>query len=136
MFHTHAHLDLGLWHFSPWIFVLTLQHTQCKYAIMFIPTWAPHKPFRSRMKQNKAKQCYALLRNHTSLSDMRVPSEEYKWTMHFLVKTLKNSKILRCECGKMTLLQELFHFSTTQGYMLASATYPTCLRNDLEWVLC
>jgi hypothetical protein len=24
---------------------------QCKYALTFIPTWAPHKAFRSRQKQ-------------------------------------------------------------------------------------
>ena len=37
-FHTHARLDLGVWHFSPWILYLTLQHMQYKYAILFIPT--------------------------------------------------------------------------------------------------
>ena len=37
-FHTHAHLDLRVWHFSLWILDLTLQHMQYKYAILFIPT--------------------------------------------------------------------------------------------------
>ena len=35
--HTHAHLDLRVWHFSPWIPDLTLQHIQYKYATLFIP---------------------------------------------------------------------------------------------------
>jgi hypothetical protein len=33
-----AHLDLRVWHFSPWILDLTLQYMQRKYAILFIPT--------------------------------------------------------------------------------------------------
>ena len=53
IFHTLAHLDLGLWHSSPWIHVLTLQYMQCKYALLFVPTWAPHKPNRCRMKQKE-----------------------------------------------------------------------------------
>jgi hypothetical protein len=54
----------------------------------------------------------------------------------FLYENIKNSKLLRCEFGKMTSLRELFHFSTTQGYMLDNATYPTCMRNALESPLC
>jgi len=38
LFHTHAHLDLRVWHFSPWILDLTLQHMQYKYAILYTPT--------------------------------------------------------------------------------------------------
>jgi hypothetical protein len=36
-FHTHAHFDLRVWHFSPWILDLTLQYMQYKYVILFIP---------------------------------------------------------------------------------------------------
>jgi hypothetical protein len=36
----------------------------------------------------------------------------------------------------MTLFQELFHISTTQGNMLANATNPTCIKNVLELLLC
>ena len=50
---------------------------------------APHKPFRSRRKQKKAKQYYALARKYTPLSDLRVPFEEYKVNYAFLKKTLK-----------------------------------------------
>jgi hypothetical protein len=32
-FHTHAHLDLIVWHFSLWIHCLTLQYIHCKYAL-------------------------------------------------------------------------------------------------------
>jgi hypothetical protein len=47
----------------------------------------PHKLFRSR-KKKKALLICALARNHTSLSDLRVPFE-YKVNYAFLVKTLK-----------------------------------------------
>jgi hypothetical protein len=88
--------------------------------------------FRSSRKQKKAKLCYALVRIHTPLSDSIVPFEEYKVSYAFLEKNLQNSKLLRCEIRKMTLFQELFHFSTTQGNMLANATYPTCIKNALK----
>ena len=55
-----------------------------------------------------------------------------KWTTLFLDKNLQNSKLLRCEIEKMTLFQELFHFSATQGTMLANATYPAYVKNVLE----
>jgi hypothetical protein len=38
IFHTHAHLDLRVWHFSPRILDLTLQYMQYKYDASFIPT--------------------------------------------------------------------------------------------------
>jgi hypothetical protein len=44
MFYTYAHLDLRLWHFSPWIRALTLQYMQCIYATSFILPKAPHMP--------------------------------------------------------------------------------------------
>jgi hypothetical protein len=53
IFHTHAHLDLRAWNFSPWTLVLTLQYMQCKYAYMFIPTWAPNKPDRIMLKKQE-----------------------------------------------------------------------------------
>jgi hypothetical protein len=37
-FHTHAHLDLRVRHFSFLIIDLTLQYMQYKYAALFIPT--------------------------------------------------------------------------------------------------
>jgi hypothetical protein len=43
LFHTHAHIDLWVWHFSPWIQDLTLQYMQCKYAFISFPTRAWHK---------------------------------------------------------------------------------------------
>ena len=93
---------------------------------------APHKPFLE-VGENKRKQNYALVRIYTPLSDLRVPFEEYKLNYAFLEKNFqKNSKLLRCEIGKITLFRELFHFSTTQGNILANATYPTCVRNVLE----
>jgi len=98
---------------------------QCKYAIMFIPTRAPHKPFRNRKKQKKTKQCYALVRNHTPLSDMRVPFEEYKWTMPFLVKTLKKKLVSKMWVWEDDFASKLFHFLAAQRYMLADARYPT-----------
>jgi hypothetical protein len=61
-----------------------------------------------------------------------VPFEEYKVNYALLEKNFQNSKLLRCEIRKVTLFQELFRFSTTQGNMLANATYPTCVRNVLE----
>ena len=67
-----------------------------------------------------------------TLSDLRVTLEEYKVNYAFLKKNFQNSKLLRCEIGKITLFRELFHFSTTQGNMLANATYPTCVKNVLE----
>ena len=93
---------------------------------------APHKPFRSRRKQKKAKHCYALVRIYTPLSDLRVPFEEYKVNYAFAWEKLSKLQVLRCEIEKMTLFRELFHFSTTQGNMLANATYPTCVKNVLE----
>ena len=57
-----------------------------------------------------------------TLSDLRVPLEEYKVNYAFLKKNFQNSKLLRCEIGKITLFRELFRFSTTQGNMLANAT--------------
>ena len=66
------------------------------------------------------------------MSDSGVPFEEYNVNYDFLEKNFQNSKLLRCEIGKMALFQELFHFSTTQGNMLANATYPTCVKNMLE----
>jgi hypothetical protein len=73
-----------------------------------------------------------------TLSDLRVPLEEYKVNYAFFLKknNFQNSKLLRWEIGKMTLFQELFHFSTTQGNMLANATNPTCVRNVLEQHFC
>ena len=47
---------------------------------------APHKPFRDRRKQKKAKHYYALVRIYTPLSDLRVPFEEYKVNYVFLKK--------------------------------------------------
>ena len=85
--------------------------------------------FWSGRKQKKAKHCYALVRVYTQLSDLRVQFEEYRVKMFFLEKNFQNSKLLTCEIGKMTLFQELFHFSTTQGNMLANATYPTYVKN-------
>jgi len=54
----------------------------------------PHKLFRSR-EEKKAMLIFALVRNHTPLSDLRVPIKEYKVNYVFLVKTFKNSKLLR-----------------------------------------
>jgi hypothetical protein len=88
--------------------------------------------FRSRREQKKAKHSYALVRIYTPLSDLRVPFEEYNMNYAFLEKNFQNSKLLRCEIGKMTLFRELFHFSTTQGNMLVNATNPTCIKNVLE----
>ena len=95
--------------------------TTCNTSMLYclsLPK-APHKPFRSRRKQKKKKLCYALVRKYTPLSDLRVPFEEYKVYYAFSWEKFKNSKLLRREIGKMTLFQELFHFSTTQGNMLA-----------------
>jgi hypothetical protein len=58
--------------------------------------------FSSRRKQKKARHCYALVRIHTPLSDLRVPIEEYKVNYAFLEKNFQNSKLLRCEIRKMT----------------------------------
>ena len=69
---------------------------------------------------------------YTPLSDLRVPFEEYKVNYAFSWENFQNSELLRCEIGKMTLFRELFHFSTTQGNMLANATYPTCVKNVME----
>jgi hypothetical protein len=88
--------------------------------------------FRSRGKQKKAKHCYALVRNYTPVSDLRVSFEECEVNYAFLEKNFQNSKLLRCEIRKMTLFRELFCFSTTQGNMLANATYLTCIKNMLE----
>jgi hypothetical protein len=44
---------------------------------------------------------------------MRVSFEEYKVNYAFLEKNFQNSKLLRCEIGKVSLFQELFCFSTT-----------------------
>ena len=52
--HTHAHINLRVWHFSPWILVLTLQYMQCKYVLIFIPTWAPHKLLEVGKKKAKS----------------------------------------------------------------------------------
>jgi hypothetical protein len=84
--------------------------------------------------ENKTRQniCYALVRKYTPLSDLRVPFEEYKVNYVFSEEKLSKLQVLRCEIGKMTLFQELFHFSTTQENMLANATYPTCVKNGLE----
>jgi hypothetical protein len=49
-----------------------------------------------------------------------------------LSENIKNSRLPRYEFGKITSLRELFHFLTAQGYRLANATYPTCVRNVLE----
>ena len=73
-----------------------------------------------------------MVRIYTPLSDLRVPLEEHKVNYAFLKKNFQNSKLLRCEIGKMTLFQEVSHLSTTQGNMLASATYLTCVKNVLE----
>jgi hypothetical protein len=51
MFHTHAYLDLRVWHFPPWIRDLALKHIKGEYATTFTPTQAPYKPFRSRVKK-------------------------------------------------------------------------------------
>jgi hypothetical protein len=59
--------------------------------------------FRSRRKQKKVKLRYALVRKYTPLSDLRVPFEEYKVNYAFVYEKLSNSKLLRCEIGKMTL---------------------------------
>ena len=92
---------------------------------------ATHKPFRSRRKQKKAKLRYALVRKYTPLSDLRVPFEEYKVNYAFLKEKLSKLQVLRCEIGKITLFRELFHFSTTQGNMLAkqhiSYLYKECV---------
>jgi hypothetical protein len=69
--------------------------------------------YRSRRKQKKAKLCYALVRIHTPLSDLRVPIEKYKVNYAFVCVNFQNSKLLRCAIRKMTLFQGLFHFSTT-----------------------
>jgi hypothetical protein len=119
--------------FSLSIFALNLQYMQYKYAIILSLPELHINLFRSRMKK-EGKIVLWLGKDHTPFSDLRVPFEEYKWCMHiFCWKLLKNSRLLRCENGKLTLLRQLFHFSTTQGYMLANATYPTCVRNALEW---
>ena len=52
MFYIHAHFDLSVWYFSPWIQVLIQQYMQCMYASFFI-TKAPHKPIINR-KEGKA----------------------------------------------------------------------------------
>jgi hypothetical protein len=87
--------------------------------------------FRSRRKQKKAKHCYALVRIYTPLFESAI-LRSTKWTRLFLEKKFKNSKLLRCGIGEMTLFQELFRFSTTQGNMLANATNPTCVKSVLE----
>jgi hypothetical protein len=58
---------------------------------------------RSRRKQKKEKLCYALVRIHTPLSDLRVPIEEYKVNYAFVCENFQNTKLLRCEIGKVTL---------------------------------
>ena len=118
---------------SPWILDLTLQHA-IQVCYIVYPYLKLHiNLFRSRRKQKKAKRCYALVRMYTPLSDLRMPFEEYKVNYTFSCeKNFKNSKLLRCKIGKMTLFQGLFHFSTTQGNMLANATYPTGIKNVLE----
>jgi hypothetical protein len=112
MFHSDSFLDLRVWHFSSWILVLTLQYMQCKFVFMFIPTWPPQKPDRSRMKQREGNSKLCL----------------------FLWKSFKNSKyVLRCENVKMTItFRTIPLFQPMKGYTLANATYPTCMRNVLE----
>jgi hypothetical protein len=55
-----------------------------------------------------------------------------KWTILLFERNFQKLQVLRCEIGKMTLFRELFHFSTTQGNMLANTTNPTCVKNVLE----
>ena len=92
--------------------------------------------FRSRRKQKKAKHYYALVRIYTHWMIWECHLRSIKWTMLFLKKNFQNSELLRCEIGKMTLFWELFHFSTTQGNMLANATNPICIKNVLEKLSC
>ena len=88
--------------------------------------------FRSRRKQKKAKLCYALVRSYTPLSDLRVSFGEYKVNYAFLEKNFQKLQVTKMRFGKMTLFQELFRFSTTQGNMLANTTNPTCVKIVLE----
>ena len=76
IFHTHAHLDLRVWHFSPWILILTLQCIQWKYVFIFILTWAPHKLFRCRQKEGKVINALVRIQKYYILSDLRVLHEE------------------------------------------------------------
>jgi hypothetical protein len=64
IFHTHAHLDLRVWHFSPWILVLTLQYMQCEYV------------FKSRKKKARSCMPWWGSKNTTYISDLRVLQKE------------------------------------------------------------
>ena len=122
--------SMALLPLDPW-FDFTTDAIQVCYIVY--PNLKLHiNLFTSRRKQKKAKHWYALVRIYTPLSDLRVPFEEYKVNYAFSWENFENSKLLRCEIGKTTLFQELFHFSTTQESMLANTTNPTCVKNVLE----
>jgi hypothetical protein len=51
--------------------------------------------FRSRGKQKKAKHCYALVRNYTPVSDLRVSFEECEVSYAFLEKKLSKLQVAK-----------------------------------------
>ena len=114
--HTHAHLDLRVWHFSPWILVLTLQYMQYKYILIFIPTWAPHKPLEVGKKKAKLFMPWWGSKNKTYI-------EWFESTTRGEGKLCFVFKILKCfsnwlDWRKMVIYFKLFHSSTAQSFVV------------------
>ena len=88
IFHTHAHLDLKVWHFSPWILVLTLQYMQYKYVFIFIPTWAPHKLLEIGKKKAKSSMpCWES--KYTTYTEWFESTTKGEGKLCFVFKNLK-----------------------------------------------
>ena len=122
--------SMSLLSMDPWFDFTTCAIQVCYFAYPYLKLHI--NLLEVGENKRRQKHCYALVRKYTPLSDLRVPFEEYKVNYAFAWENFQDSKLLRCEIGKRTLFQELFHFSTTQGNMLANTTYPTCVKNVLE----
>ena len=114
--HTYAHLDLRVWHFSPWILVLTLQYMQCKYVFICISTWAPHKLLEVDKKKAKSSMPWWVSKNtiYTEWFERTIKGEG---KLCFVFKTLKYFTNW-LDWRKMVICFKLFRSSTAQNFMV------------------
>jgi hypothetical protein len=116
-FHTHAHLDLRVWHSPPRIPALTRQYTHGKYAISL--KYLQLRIIFHRSTMFLRHQSYMPQRESTNTiyNERSECTIEGEGKLCFLFKIYTHTPSDRIE-GWKRLCFTLFYFSTTQSFMV------------------
>jgi hypothetical protein len=118
-FHTHAHLDLMVWHSPPQIPALTRQYMCGKYAISLKYLQLHISFHRSRMSLRHQSYMPQRGSTNTTYNERSECTTEGEGKLCFLFKIYTNTPSDRIE-GWKGLCFTLFHFSTAQSFMVDS----------------